>query len=95
MLKGKQNKTEKPIIFYMYDLDLYKNKLRDFYIDLSTLPGPIIKEENDLINEIKNIDSYSKKYKHKYTLFNNTYNYLDNENASKEFVYKLFKGGLS
>lgn len=85
---------KKPILFYMYDLDLYKNKLRDFYIDLSTLPGPIIKKENDLIDEIKNIDSYNKKYKNKYIEFNNTYNYLDNANASKELIYKLFKGGL-
>ena len=84
----------KPILFYMYDLDLYKNRLRDFYIDLNELPGPIYEIQENLIKGIKNIKLNSKKYINKYIEFNKTYNYLDNENASKQFVNKIFKGGL-
>ncbi|MGN1050785.1 MAG: CDP-glycerol glycerophosphotransferase family protein [Acutalibacteraceae bacterium] len=43
----------KPVIFYMYDYDDYKNKARDFYFDLSILPGPVFFNENDLLNFFK------------------------------------------
>lgn len=80
---------KRPIIFYMYDLDEYKNKMRDFYIDLEELPGPIIEKEEELINEIKN---YSKdKYEKKYKEFNNKFNYLDDGNSSNRVIEQIFK----
>ena len=39
---------KRPMIFYMYDYESYKNNLRDFYIDLEELPGPIMKESNEI-----------------------------------------------
>lgn len=81
---------KKPMLFYMYDLDNYKNNLRGFYFDLSELPGPIIKKEEDLINEIKNIDKYWDIYKEKYNKFNNKFNYLDDKNASKRVLEAVF-----
>ena len=81
---------KKPILFYMYDLDEYKNKLRDFYIDLSILPGPIVETEKELMNEIKNIDKHDKKYNKKYEKFNKTFNYLDDGNAAKRVVEVIF-----
>jgi len=76
---------KRPMLFYMYDLDDYKNKLRDFYFDISELPGPIIKKEKDLVNEIINL-SKNFKYDQKYLDFNNKYNYLDDGNASERVV---------
>ena len=39
----------RPIIFYAYDLENYRDNLRGFYLDYeSALPGPIVEEENDL-----------------------------------------------
>ena len=81
---------KRPILFYMYDYNNYKNNLRDFYIDLKELPGPILKKEKTLIKEIKNIDNYSKKYKEKYEKFNKKYNYLDDGNATKRVVEEIF-----
>ena len=81
---------KRPMLFYMYDLDDYKNNLRDFYFDLDILPGPIVKTENDLINEIKNIDDYNKIYSDKYKKFNQKFNYLDDGNATKRVVNVIF-----
>ena len=81
---------KRPMLFYMYDLDDYKNNLRDFYFDLDILPGPIVKTENDLINEIKNIDDYNKIYSDKYKKFNQKFNYLDDGNAAKRVVDVIF-----
>ena len=80
---------KKPIIFYMYDLDEYQHKLRDFYFDIKELPGPIIDNEKTLIEEIKKYDI--KKYQKKYEKFNKKFNYLDNKDSSKKIIDKVFK----
>jgi CDP-glycerol glycerophosphotransferase len=82
---------KRPMLFYMYDLDDYKNNMRDFYFDLNELPGPIVEKEGDLYKEISNIDSYWKKYKRKYDLFNKKFNYLDNANSSKSVLEEIIK----
>ena len=94
---------KRPMIFYMYDLDDYKNNLRDFYLDLDELPGPITKNEEELEEAIKNIDEISKKYKEKYGTdttvnngaekyekFNKKFNYLDDGQATKRVINKIF-----
>lgn len=80
----------RPMLFYMYDLDDYKNNLRDFYFDLKILPGPIVKQEDDLIKEIKNVYRYGKIYDKKYKKFNEKFNYLDDGNSSKRVVEVIF-----
>lgn len=81
---------KKPMIFYMYDLDDYKNNLRDFYFDLNILPGPIVKQEDDLIKEIKNIDNYDELYHDKYIKFNKKFNYLDDGKSTERVVEVIF-----
>ena len=76
---------KRPIIYYMYDLEKYKDNMRGFYIDLKELPGNIVKTEEELIKEIENI-KINFKYDDKYIAFNNKYNYLDDGKASKRVV---------
>ena len=40
----------------MYDYDEYKEDVRDLYFDVSKLPGPIVKNQEALVHEIKNYD---------------------------------------
>ena len=77
---------ERPMLFYMYDLDDYKNNMRDFYIELKELPGPVVKTEDELYSEIKNIGSYWETYKKRYDAFRAKYNYLDDANAAKRVL---------
>ena len=85
----------KPMIFYMYDYDQYKNQLRDFYIDLEELPGVIIKSKNEkkLCNVIKNISSYQKRYQLKYQKFHQKFNYLDGKDCSKKVLEECILNG--
>ena len=82
---------KRPIIYYMYDFEKYKNELRDFYIDLEELPGPIIKDEKELIDSIVNIKEINDTYKDKYQKFNMKYNYLDDKESSKRVVERIFE----
>lgn len=82
---------KKPILFYMYDLDEYKTKLRDFYINLNELPGPVVKTQKQLEKEIDNISNYKKEYLKKYKEFNKKYNYLNDGKSSKRFIEECMK----
>ena len=82
---------QKPMIFYMYDYEIYQGKLRDFYISLEELPGPIAKNQVELENHLLNIEKEFMNYKEKYKLFNQKYNYLDDGNASERVIKKIFK----
>ncbi|MGN0535972.1 MAG: CDP-glycerol glycerophosphotransferase family protein [Eubacterium sp.] len=73
---------KRPMLFYMYDFKEYKNEMRDFYIDISELPGPITETETELAQEILNLDTYREKYGKKYIDFYNKYNYLDDGKAA-------------
>ena len=77
----------------MYDLKEYKNKLRDFYINLKELPGPIVENEKDLVKEIKSIDKNKKKYFNTYKKFNEKFNYLEDGNATERVVEKILSKG--
>lgn len=81
---------KRPMIFYMYDYDSYKNNMRDFYFDISELPGPIVNTEEDLISTILSLDKYQKSYDEKYKAFNLKFNYLDDGNASERVTKIIF-----
>lgn len=81
---------KRPIIFYMYDLEAYRDDIRGFYIDLEELPGEIVQREEELINNIKSINLktfYDKRYK----AFNDKFNYLDDGKVSKRVIDKIIK----
>lgn len=61
---------KRPIYFYMYDLDSYKDELRGFYIDIhQDLPGDIYESEEIMLEAIKNeafdyerLETFSKRF---------------------------------
>lgn len=82
---------KRPLIFYMYDLEHYRDKSNGFYFDVEKeLPGKIIRTDDELIDEIKRLDK-DFKYDEKYKRFNEKFNYLDDGNASKRVVEEIIK----
>lgn len=64
---------KRPMLFYMYDYEKYKNQLRDFYFDISEIPGPVIKREKDISEDIQKLwEQFI--YDEKYERFNNKFN---------------------
>ena len=82
---------KRPMIFYMYDLEHYRDESNGFYFDVEEeLPGKIVKTDDDLIAEIKRV-SKEFEYDDKYRRFNDKFNYLDDGNASKRVVNEIIK----
>lgn len=67
---------KRPMIFYMYDYEEYKNQVRDFYIDIKELPGPVVSSREELEEAIKKLSSAFIP-DDRYIKFNKKYNYLD------------------
>jgi CDP-glycerol glycerophosphotransferase len=65
---------ERPILFYMYDYQQYKEEMRDFYMDIHMLPGPVVKTQEDLLKSVLEIDEIVEKYQKKYERFNRVFN---------------------
>ena len=81
---------KRPIIFYMYDLNYYRDKSNGFYINLKELPGKITKTQEELEKEIEKVEK-NFKYDNRYIRFNKKFNYLDDGNASKRVVEECIK----
>ena len=75
----------RPMFFFMYDLESYRDELRGFYSNVvEEIPGPISKTTEELIKDIK---SYSPSlYKDKYNAFHDKYNKNDDGKASKRVI---------
>ncbi len=80
--------TKRPILFYMYDLEHYRDELRGFYLSLDMLPGPVIRDETTLIAQIIR---YGEDFQpdERYKEFCKTYNPLDDGEAARRAAQLL------
>ncbi|MCA1026832.1 bifunctional glycosyltransferase family 2 protein/CDP-glycerol:glycerophosphate glycerophosphotransferase [Cytobacillus kochii] len=83
---------KRPILFYTYDLEKYRDTLRGFYIDMEKeVPGPLLKTTDEIINAIQNIDKVQAEFLPKYEAFYEKYCSWENGNASEKIVDEVFK----
>lgn len=80
---------KRPMLFFMYDYEEYKNELRGFYLSEDELPGPIVKEEDELLKILK--DYNGEGYEEKYEAFNKKYNPYRDGNGAKVVWERVFK----
>lgn len=84
--------SKKPILFFTPDLNHYIRNVRGVYLNMEKeLPGPIIKNNEELINTIKNIDKVMNDYKEKYDEFYNRFCSLCDGNSAENIIKKVFK----
>ena len=84
--------SRRPILFFVPDLEHYIENVRGLYLDMKTdMPGPLIMDNDQLIDTIKNIDSVMEEYEEKYELFYNRFCSLCDGNSSEEIIRKVFE----
>lgn len=83
---------KRPLLFYTYDLDKYRDVLRGFYIDMETeLPGPLVYTTEEVIDNIKNINQLNERYAKRYDEFYQRFCLWEDGGASKRVVDEVFK----
>lgn len=85
----------KPMLFYMYDLEEYEKKTRGFYFDISELPGRILTGEDELIPAIRSALEGPAPFApdEKYLAFKDRYTYLDDGGATARLVSRVWDAG--
>ena len=82
----------RPILFYTYDLEEYRDYLRGFNFDFEhEAPGPLVETYSELVETIRNIDNISKEYDNQLQKFRNKFNEYEHGTASKQIFEKVFK----
>ncbi|WP_110928372.1 CDP-glycerol glycerophosphotransferase family protein [Bacillus massiliglaciei] len=80
----------RPMIFYVYDIETYRDKLRGFYFDFEKkAPGPLTKTTEEVIRYIKEIDN-GKALPPEFEEFYNKFCYLESGESSKKVVETVF-----
>lgn len=79
----------RPMYFYMFDLEEYSDELRGFYFDIhETLPGAIIENEDELLEQIDNgVYDWEKLKK-----FNTDFNVWQDGHSAQKVIDIVFEG---
>ncbi|MFJ5118452.1 CDP-glycerol glycerophosphotransferase family protein [Kitasatospora sp. NPDC088548] len=79
--------TGKPMLFFTYDLEHYRDNLRGFSIDFeSEAPGPLLATSEELVAALGRVDELAGEYAGKYTAFREAYCDLDDGQAAARVV---------
>jgi len=70
--------TGKPMVFYAYDLEAYRDTLRGFYFDLGPVaPGPLVSRPDELLEVLAALHGGHVSRRRRYRRFRSTFNPLD------------------
>ncbi|URM34903.1 CDP-glycerol glycerophosphotransferase family protein [Cytobacillus firmus] len=82
----------RPMLFFTYDLELYRDQLRGMYIDFEKeAPGPLARTTQDLIDSLQNMNTHNQKYDEKMKQFRAKYCQYDDGHASENVINKVFE----
>ena len=73
----------RPMLFYMYDFERYRDEIRGFYFSVDELPGPIVKTQPELEEELRRLADFDARFGEKYSRFCEKYVPLDDGNAAR------------
>lgn len=77
--------TRKPMIFFTYDYQYYKNDLRGMYLDFEKeAPGPMLEKTSDIVDYIQHIDLRRTLFAEKEQQFFERYAKFETGNAAKQ-----------
>ncbi|MDK1473877.1 CDP-glycerol glycerophosphotransferase family protein [Streptomyces sp. 549] len=82
--------TGRPILFFTYDLEHYRDQLRGFYFDFEReAPGPLLSTSQELVAALRDIDAVSEKYREEYRAFQHTFCDLDDGGAAGRVIDRM------
>lgn len=80
----------RPMLFYTYDLEEYRDVIRGFYFDFTKeAPGPLVRKQDELFDAIDRLSDVTFQYKEKYDLFQKRFCEYDRGEASQIIVQTL------
>ena len=83
--------TGRPMLFFTYDLEQYRDQLRGFYFDFeSDAPGPLLATSDQVVAALGDIDAVAAKYAAAHAAFTARFCPLDDGKASARACDRIF-----
>ena len=83
--------TRKPLLFYTYDLEHYRDESRGFYFDFEAeAPGPLLRTPEDVADALDRVDAITGEFGARYDAFVERFCHLDDGHASERVVDAVF-----
>ena len=83
--------TRKPMLFFAYDLEHYRDAMRGFYFDFEAeAPGPICRTTEDVVDVLSDREASLAPYRDRLERFRDRYCYLEDGHASRRVVDRVF-----
>lgn len=81
---------KRPIIFFTYDIEQYRDSLRGFYFDFEEeAPGPLVVDTEGVIDSLKSLDKLNEEYKDKQNAFYNKFCHIDDGYAAENILKEI------
>jgi CDP-glycerol glycerophosphotransferase len=82
---------KRPMLFYTYDLEKYRDILRGFYLDIEReVPGPLLYTTEAVIDAIQGIEEVSREYQQRYDEFYHRFCEWEDGHAAEKVVKSVF-----
>lgn len=82
---------KRPMLFYVYDIDEYRDVLRGFYFDIEKeAPGPLVYSTEEIIENVNKLKNNDESINEAINRFYKKFCYLDDGEATKRVVDRIF-----
>jgi CDP-glycerol glycerophosphotransferase len=83
--------TRKPMVFFTYDLEHYRDDVRGFYFDfVAEAPGPVVATTEELVAELRDLEGVSRRFEAAYERFHDRFCALEDGRAAARVVDAVF-----
>jgi CDP-glycerol glycerophosphotransferase len=83
--------TGRPMLFFTYDLDAYRDEIRGFYFDFAAqAPGPLLRTNDELADALRDLDGVVAAHADRYREFSASFCELDDGHAAARVVDAVF-----
>lgn len=85
--------TGRPMVFFAYDLEDFRDRLRGFYLDLEAeAPGPIVRTTDELAGALLDLPAVVEASAERYARFRERFCHLEDGHATDRVVDRLLRG---
>jgi CDP-glycerol glycerophosphotransferase len=82
--------TRRPMVFFVPDMDDYRDSTRGVYFDLSEIaPGPVVHTQDEVLVALRELDAQREKYADLYEAWVQRFNHHDDGHAAERIVQQL------
>jgi CDP-glycerol glycerophosphotransferase len=83
--------TGRPMLFFAYDLDTYRDEIRGFYVDYEeTVPGPVLTTSDQVAEALSDLGAVEAAHADRYAAFTAKFCELDDGGATGRVVDEVF-----